>query len=163
MINNTYFVAMQNIYHLPVKKIALVAAIIVFSVQLGKAQSVLLPYSYQLDQKFDASIYSTSNSFHTSLKPFLIDSTISNTYSQVMSRGVDSSHHSWIYRKIFNEHLFDVKNKEFTFYGDFLPDLQVGRDFTDKINTYTNTRGYQFGGTVGSNFFFYTSGFENQE
>jgi hypothetical protein len=152
---------MQKFYHLSVRKITLFAVIIAFSVTLGKAQSVLLPYSYQLDQKFNSTIYSTSTSFHTSLKPFLIDSTLMPEYNALMERGVDSSRKGWISRKIFNEHLFDVQNKEFTFYGDYLTDIQAGRDITNKINTYLNTRGYQFGGTIGPKFFFYTSGFEN--
>jgi hypothetical protein len=162
MINNTYFVAMQNIYHFPIKKITLIAAIIVFTVQFGKAQSVYLPYSYQLDQKFNSSIYSINSSFHTSLKPFLIDSLIAPRYNQLMNVGVDSTRKGWIVRKLLNEHLFDVKTKEYTFYGDYLPDLQLGRDFSDHITTDLNTRGYQFGGTVGDKFFFYTSGYENQ-
>jgi hypothetical protein len=172
---------MQNIYQLPLKKSLLIFAIIALTVQIGKAQSVLLPYSYQLDQKFNSSIYSVNSSFHTALKPFLVDSTLSPTYNAIMDRGVDSSRVGWILRKIFNEHLFDVnvsphtsvyvgggaqrvfdiKNKEYTFYADYLTDLQVGRDFTDKITTDINTRGYQLGGTIGDKFSFYSSGFEN--
>jgi len=79
-----------------------------------------------------------------------------------MNRGVDSNYKSWILRKIFNEHGFDEKTSEYTFFADFLPDLQVGRDFSDKINTFLNTRGYQIGGTVGSKFYFYSSGYEDQ-
>jgi len=162
MINNTYFVAMQNIYRLPVKKITLIAAIMAFAVQFGKAQAVYVPYSYQLDQKFNASIYSLDNSFHTSLKPFLVDSIIAPKYNEIMNRLYDSTRKSWVIRKIFNEHLFDVKTKEYTFYADYLPDLQIGRDVNNHITTDLNTRGYQLGGTIGNNFFFYSSGYENQ-
>jgi len=153
---------MQRIYLLTVKKILLFAIIILFSISIGKAQSVYLPYSYQFDQKFNSSIYSVDNSFHTSLKPFLMDSLISYRYNQLMNVGVDTSRKSWIPRKLFNEHLFDVKTKEFTFYGDYLPDLQLGRDFTNKVTTNLNTRGYELGGTIGTKFSFYTSGYENQ-
>ncbi|HAL82586.1 MAG TPA: hypothetical protein DCO83_10420 [Mucilaginibacter sp.] len=65
---------MRKINLLPIGKRILIAGIILFSATLVKAQAVLLPYSYQLDQKFNSSIYSTENSFHTSLKPFLVDS-----------------------------------------------------------------------------------------
>lgn len=143
------------------KKLLIIAVIISFSINLTRAQSVYLPYSYQLDQKFNSSVYSISNSLHTSLKPFLIDSTLKPTYDEIMNRGVDSSRHTWIVRKIFNEHVFDVKTKEYTFYADYLPDLMLGRDFSDKITTNMNTRGYQLGGTIGSKFSFYSSGFEN--
>lgn len=143
------------------KKLLLIAAIIFFSIRLSQAQSVYLPYSYQLDQKFNSSVYSLDSRIHTSLKPFLIDSTLRPAYDAVMNRGVDSSRHTWIVRKIFNEHVFDVKTKDYTFYADYLPDLMVGRDFSDKITTNMNTRGYQLGGTIGSKFSFYSSGFEN--
>ena len=78
-----------------------------------------------------------------------------------MNRGVDSSRKTWIVRKIFNEHVFDVKTKEYTFYADYLPDLLIGSDFSDKRTTNLNTRGYQLGGTIGDKFSFYSSGFEN--
>ncbi|WP_428330158.1 gliding motility protein RemB [Mucilaginibacter sp.] len=143
------------------RKLLLLSIIILFSASISKAQSVYLPYSYQLDQKFNSSIYSINSSVHTALKPYLIDSTLRPTYNAIMNRGIDTTHKKWILRKIFNEHLFDVKTKEYTFYADYLPDLQVGRDLTGKLTTNLNTRGFQVGGTVGSKFFFYSSGYEN--
>src|SRR5476651_393639 len=107
---------MQKNYRLLIKYLFLLVVSILFSAKVSLAQSVYLPYSYQLDQKFDADIYSVKNTFHTSLKPFLIDSTISTRYNQLMQLGVDSSRKSWVLRKLFNEHLFDVKTKDFTFY-----------------------------------------------
>jgi len=127
-----------------------------------RAQSVYLPYSYQLDQKFDAEVYSLNNSLHTALKPYLIDSSLLKKYNQLMNIGYDSSRKAWIGRILFNQHLFDVKTKDYTFYGDYLPDLQLGRDLKGKKNTYLNTRGYQLGGTVGDKFSFYSTGYENQ-
>src|ERR1700748_2970561 len=99
---------MQKISFLPVKQIISLIAIIILSVNVSRSQSVYVPYSYQLDQKFDSSIYSIRSSFHTSLKPFLVDSLISPVYNAIMQRGVDSSRKTWVARKIFNEHLFDV-------------------------------------------------------
>ncbi|MDN5288826.1 MAG: gliding motility protein RemB [Mucilaginibacter sp.] len=143
-------------------KLFSVVITLLFSVELSSAQSVYLPNSYQLYQKFNADIYSVESSFHTSLRPFIIDSLINHRYDSIMNVGVSSDRKSWLNRKIFNEHLFDVKTKDYTFYGDILADLQLGREFNDKRTTNLNTRGYQFGGTVGTKFSFYTSGFENQ-
>ncbi|WP_183559734.1 gliding motility protein RemB [Mucilaginibacter sp. SP1R1] len=154
---------MQKLYFFRSIKLFLLAVIILFSAQLSKAQSVYLPNSYQFYQKFNADIYSTKTSFHTSLRPFLIDSLINHTYDSLMNVGVSSKFDkSWITRKIFNEHLFDVKTKDYTFYGDVLVDLQLGHDFSSHKSTNLNTRGFQFGGTVGTKFSFYTSGFEDQ-
>jgi hypothetical protein len=153
---------MQKTGLLPLKCLILFTGIILLSAQVSKSQSVYLPYSYQFDQKFDATVYSVNNSLHTSLKPFLIDSSLRPTYNALMHVGVDSTRKGWILRKIFNEHLIDVKTKEYTFYADYLPDLQVGRDIASNTNTDLNTRAFQLGGTIGSKFSFYTSSYENQ-
>jgi len=153
---------MQKLYLFRFIKLFLLTGFILISTQLTNAQSVYLPDSYQLYQKFNADIYSTKSSFHTSLRPFLIDSLINHTYDSVMNVGVSSDRKTWISRKLFNEHLFDVKTKDYTFYGDFIPDLQIGREFSSGRSTNLNTRGFQFGGTVGNKFSFYTSGFEDQ-
>lgn len=153
---------MQNISFSTIKKLAAIAAVVLFSADLSKAQSVYVPYSYQLNQKFNSAVFSTNSAFHTSLKPFLVDSLIAPTYNAILNRGVDSNRKSWVLRKIFNEHVFDVRTKEYTFYADFLPDLQIGKDFKNGVKTSLNTRGYQLGGTIGKKFSFYSSGFENQ-
>lgn len=153
---------MYKLYFFRCIKLFLLTGTILLSAQLSKAQSVYLPNSYQLYQKFNADIYSKNSSFHTSLRPFLIDSSINHTYDSVMNIGVSSNNKSWLKRKIFNEHLFDVKTKDYTFYGDILVDLLTGREFTAHRTPNLNTRGYQFGGTVGTKFSFYSSGFENQ-
>jgi hypothetical protein len=153
---------MQNKYPLPAKKILLIISIIVLSAKFGWSQATYIPYSYQFNQKFDADIYSTSNSFHTSLKPFILDSVITHKYNELMNVGVDKSRKNYFLRKIFNEHLFDEHFPDYTFFADYLPDLQIGREFQNKTTTFLNTRGYQLGGTVGNNFYFYTSGYEDQ-
>ena len=153
---------MQKTYFSLYRNTLLLLVSVLFSAQVSRAQATYVPYSYQFDQKFDAQIYSVNTSFHTSLKPFIMDSVISGRYTQLMSVGVDSSYKGWVWRKLFNEHLFDERNSEYTFFADYLPDLLVGRDFKNKTNTDLNTRGYQIGGTIGSKFYFYSSGYEDQ-
>jgi len=153
---------MQNVDFLPVKKLVLIVTVLLLTTVITKGQSTYLPESYQLEQKFDASLYSVNTSLHTSLRPYLMDTSLTRRYNALMSLGTDNGYKTWVFRKIFNEHLFDVKKDDFTFYGDFLPDLQLGRDLTGKTTTSLNTRGYQFGGTIGSKFSFYTSGYEDQ-
>lgn len=129
-----------------------------------QAQVQYQPYSFQFYQKFSDSAYSTKTRFHTSIKPFLIDdTTLTAKYKSLMSYGVDTmNYHSWVHRKLFDEHLIDIKKSDYTFFADYLPDLVIGRDFKESRTTWLNTRGYQVGGTVGKNFYFYSSGFENQ-
>lgn len=154
---------MPNIYPATIKKLLLFIIPAIFAVQKANAQAEYIPYSYQFDQKLNASVYSISTSFHTSLKPFRTeDSSVNARYRQLMQLGVDSNYKQWLWRKVFNEHLFDEHGPGYTFFADYLPDLQVGREFNNKDNTFINTRGYQLGGTIGSKFYFYSSGYENQ-
>ena len=54
-----------------------------------------------------------------------------------MNYGSDGKQQSWGYRKLFNEHLIDVKSPGYTFYADILPDVSIGRDFSGKTNHHT--------------------------
>lgn len=146
------------------KKIYIVALILLTAVSISRAQSQYQPYSYQFYQKFNAQAYSTKTRLHTSLKPFLVDDTVlQQRYNELITYGLDSTRtHTWIHRKIFNEHLFEVNDKEYTFFADYLTDITAGRDGSGKKNIWRNTRGFQLGGTIGTKFYFYSAGFENQ-
>ena len=146
------------------RKALLVLSVLISSVIL-KAQTPnqYQPFSHQFYQKLDPQVYSRATNFHSSFKPYLSDDSILALRIDTFYRtGLDTTQKSWVYRKLFNEHLIAVKNKDYTFYADFLPDFQVGYDQDINANTWTNTRGYQFGGTIGNKFSFYTSGYENQ-
>jgi len=140
--------------------------IVLFTTKQGFSQLVYQPYSYQFYQKLNTAEYSPGSALHTSLKPyFLIDSTaVRRVYDSLMMNNVDNTGKSWLNRVFFSGHVADVKRKTYTFYLDYLPDLQVGEDISGhpKQTTYLNTRGFQAGGTVNDYFFFYTSAYENQ-
>lgn len=137
---------------------------LLFFVCTAQAQWMYQPYSYQFYQKLDNAVYSPKNNLHTSLKPYLItdSSALRPLYDSLMLNRSDNTGKSWLYRKLFREHLISVTDKDYTFYMDYLPDLQYGKEFKEPKTVWLNTRGYQLGGTIGSNFFFYTSGYENQ-
>lgn len=131
---------------------------------IAHAQLQYQPYSYQFYQKLNTAVYSPANNLHTALKPYLIadSNAMRPLYDSLMQNNFDTQGKNWLQRVLFYKHLVDIKDKDYTFYLDYLPDLQVGREFSQPTTTWLNTRGYQLGGTIGSNFFFYTSGFENQ-
>jgi hypothetical protein len=130
----------------------------------GFAQLIYQPYSYQFYQKLNADVYSPATSLHTAIKPYFISdsSSVRHSYDSLMENNIDNSKKSWLNHVLFSGHVAEVKNKEYTFYLDYLTDLQIGREFEEGRTTNLNTRGYQIGGTIGSNFFFYSSGYENQ-
>lgn len=123
-----------------------------------------IPLSYQFYQKLNKSVYDTKTKFHSSVKGYFIDdSLIKKDFDSLLNYGVDSiNERSWVRRKLAQEHLLQFNNADYNIYADFLPDLMIGRDFSNSSNTWLNTRGYQIGGNVGTKFSFYTSGFENQ-
>lgn len=133
-----------------------------FFVLRAKAQNIT-PYSYYQYQKLNKSLYSLDTRFHTSLKPVINDdTTLTGQLDSLLVIGTEKTRNSWIGRKLFNEHLVELNKEDYSFYLDFLPDFQVGRDKEHGITTWLNTRGYHLGGRVGKKFSFYSSGFENQ-
>lgn len=134
----------------------------VFAPILAQAQASYQPYSYHFYQKFNKVQYSWETNQHTAVKPMIIDSIMTPLYDSLMNVGV-KERSTWVGRKLWNEHLIDIKGEDYTLYGDFIPDFQVGRDFGGGgKNTWLNTRGFQLGGTISDKFFFYTSAYENQ-
>jgi hypothetical protein len=136
--------------------------LLVFVTFYASAQQII-PYSYNQYQRLNRSLYSLDTRFHTSLKPVIgDDTTITRQLDSLLMSGTDQTRNSWVTRKLFNEHLVEINREDYSVYIDFLPDFQIGRDFSHTITTWNNTRGYQIGGTIGKKFSFYSSGFENQ-
>jgi hypothetical protein len=141
----------------------LISIIILVTAGIANAQSVYQPYSYQFYQKLNPDVYSTKTRFHSSIKPFFIDDSLLRFhYDSLMNYGNADSNKSLLYRKLFNEHLIDVKKTNSTFYTDLLPNFDLGYDFSNQKNTYLNSIGLQVGGTVGSKFYYYVSGYFNR-
>jgi len=142
-------------------------AILAFTVTLSWGQStpnVNIPYDFQFYQKLNQRIYNQDSKFHSSIKGIYSDqSEIAASYDSLMKIGIDTNNRgTWVHRKLFNEHLLEFNGEDYKVYADFLPDFQIGRDFSGKRNTWLNTRGFQVGGSVGKQFSFYLNGFENQ-
>jgi len=136
--------------------------ILLFSIiGVVRAQSEYQPYSYQFYQKLNEDVYSTSTRQHSALKPYFADdSLLKHHYDSLMNLGNDGKQHSWVNRKLFNEHLIDVKSPGATFYADLLPDIGIGRDFSGKLNTNNLSIGAQIGGTIGNQFYYNISGYQ---
>jgi hypothetical protein len=144
-------------------RVTLVTALLLPIFFAAHAQSSYLQYSYQFYQKFDDELYSTKTRAHTSLKPYILsDSVLIKKYQTLINVGSDTlSKHSWVHRKLFNEHLIDVHKPDYTFFADYLPDYTAGGDISNHQKTWLITNGYQLGGTIGKKFYFYSSGYEN--
>ena len=141
----------------------LVLAILAVSGSFAQTPNLAEPYSFETYQKLSPQIYNHRSRFHSSLKPlFLDDSLLRRSADSIFNYGTDTIHKQWVYRKLFKEHLVEIKSAEYTAYLDFMPDFQLGQELNEEKVTWLNTRGFQAGGTIGKKFSFYTSGFENQ-
>jgi len=132
-----------------------------FAIGFVQAQQIT-PYSYNQYQRLNRQLYHLNTRFHTSLRPVMGDSVINAGLDSLMALHTEKPYQSFVGRKLFNEHLVELKNEDFNVYIDFLPDFIIGRDLSHDITTWTNTRGYQIMGNIGKKFTFYSSGFENQ-
>lgn len=144
------------------QNILLFALLMIANNLIAQTPNQYIPLSHSFYQKLDHQVYDRSNRFHSAIKPYLADDAILKASVDSFYRiGFDTLKRSWVHRKLFTEHLVDIKKPDYTFYADLLPDFQIGRD-QQAGNIWLNTRGYQFGGTIGNKFSFYTSGYENQ-
>ncbi|MGB0776737.1 MAG: gliding motility protein RemB [Flavobacteriaceae bacterium] len=121
-----------------------------------------LTFTHEAYATYDFYLGQQENS-HTAVKPY--------TYQEVQSvynldkkmKSLEKDKQSWLGRKIWNEHLFVVKKKDYWFSGDFTVDLSLGKDNSNDIDyTYNNTRIFRVQGGLGSNFSFYTAIYESQ-
>ena len=138
--------------------------LLLLALSLTAYSQQIIPYSYYQYQKLNRSLYNKDTRFHTSLRPVIgDDSTLTAKLDSLLAIGTDTTAKNWVMRKLFNQHLVEVNNKDFNFYLDFLPDFVIGRDREHGINTSLNTRGYLLGGNIGKKFSFYSSGYPGQQ
>lgn len=130
---------------------------------VSQAQIRNQTYSYQHYQKYNEVLYSPNTRLHTASKPYVFQEELLVKFDSLENANQTSSN-NWFARKLFNEHLVDVKKDDHTFYLDFLPDFVIGKDLIGdgKRNTWINSRGFQAGVTIKDKFTFYANAFENQ-
>ncbi len=106
-------------------------------------------------------MYNKAADVHTSIQPFdtwEMDSVItegSEGWEQTLSFG----YKKWLWRKAFQEHLIDVKGRNYWFTADPVVNFQLGAE-GDLM--FVNTRGFNLEGRLGTKFTFSSSFLENQ-
>ncbi|MBP1650318.1 MAG: hypothetical protein H6Q26_475 [Bacteroidetes bacterium] len=129
--------------------ILLLGCSIVASVSVN-AQSIGRQYSLGFYQNSTDSL-----GYHSSQRDYSLEPSFD------LPKGDTTRKQSWLYRKLFREHLLEVKDDDFTFYASILPDFQIGHSNVNG-RTWLNTRGVIAGGTIGHNLTFRTEFYENQ-
>jgi hypothetical protein len=108
-----------------------------------------------------APLYNKQVDLHTSVQPldaWEMDSVIS-AGSEGWQEALSFGYKKWLWRKAFQEHLIDVKGRNFWFTADPVVNFQLG---VERDLMYVNTRGFNLEGRLGNKFSFSTSFLENQ-
>lgn len=114
------------------------------------AQSIGNQYSVGFYQNSTDSL-----NYHSSQRDYIIQPQFD------LPQGDTTRKQSWLYRKLFREHLVEVKDDDYTFYASILPDLQLGHS-NRRGGLWLNTRGVIAGGTIGKNLTIKAEFYENQ-
>ena len=99
----------------------------------ANAQSELFPLGQDLQLKLGRKIYfDTAGRNHTALQRYFTNELSTDSVSQdSLLRSLYPERKAWqsknwLYRKLFTEHLVEVEKEDYSFYLDFLPDMQIG-------------------------------------
>jgi len=150
------------------KKIILLITIALY-VKISIAQQLNYPLYNPYFNKLEKELYSPENNFHTAVKPWLqteinniisIDS-LQHTYA--IESKFSSKFNKWAWNKIFNEHFIKIEKEGFNFTVDPVFNFELGKDLENNNGKkYVNTRGFLVEGSIGRDFSFSTTFYENQ-
>lgn len=106
-----------------------------------------------------------SDSFHSSIKPYFrkeVDDHINELNLITNSWLGQKIKNKKLRKSLFIDHVLQVNSSDFKLYIDPLFNFEFGRDLSNNLATYVNTRGIQIGGQIGKKISFYTNFYENQ-
>ena len=100
---------------------------------------------------------------HTASKPYTYNA-INEHYNLTEEKNklLKPNKNTWLGKKVWNEHLLEVKKEDYWFTVDVLFDVQLGKDNSDIPYTYNNSRIINVNGEIGGNFSFSTTYYESQ-
>ena len=121
-----------------------------------------IPFTHQRYVDYEFAMHK-ANGTHTASKPYLYR--VVNNYFNLTSdkqQFVKPEKRTWVGKKLWNEHLLQVKKEDYWLTVDFLLDLQVGKDNSNIDYTYTNSRILTANGGLGKHLAFSTTFYESQ-
>jgi len=121
-----------------------------------------IPFNHQRYINYEYALHKNLNS-HTAVKPYAYN-TVNSVYDldAEKSRFLKPEQTSWLGRKLWNEHLLEVKGDGYWFNLDFLVDVQLGKDNSDVSYTFNNTRALTINGGLGKDLSFSATVYESQ-
>ncbi|MFZ4400151.1 MAG: hypothetical protein ACOYO1_08965 [Bacteroidales bacterium] len=133
-----------------------------------KAQQLNFPLNNPYFNQIEKKLYSPDNNFQTAMRPWLVSDikqqinidSIQNQY--IISSSYPKKLTSFLWNKLFNEHLVAINKDGFVLNVDPVFDFETGKDINNKGLKYVNTRGILAEGSLGKDFSFSTTIYENQ-
>lgn len=130
----------------------------------------LAPYNLFLNQEYasylEEGINDTDYNLHTAFRPLILsDADRFVNVDSLQGRQFPGKKKSWLYRKLYQESLFIIRDSASKFYCSIDPlfNFQGSMDHSDSNKKfYQNTRGILIQGNIGSKFAFSSSFWENQ-
>lgn len=137
-----------------------------FVANVTVAQISYIPLNRDIMARYEPFLDSVGRTMHTSLKPYLSNEVAANSPYDSLNMHVLKStkfNRSLVGRKLFQEHLLEVKKDDFHLYADFIFNFSYGNEYSASSSFYTNSRGIYAGGTIGRGLSFSTYFMENQQ
>ena len=121
-----------------------------------------IPFTHQRYINYDYALNKAKNG-HTAVKPYVFSS-VNTVYDLDAEKNqfLKPDKTTWLSRKLWNEHLLEVKGDGYWFNLDFLLDVQFGKDNSDVSYTFNNTRTLTINGGLGNSFSFSATVYESQ-
>ncbi|WP_439128325.1 gliding motility protein RemB [Polaribacter sp.] len=132
------------------------------SIFLEHNSQLNIPFTHQRYVDYEFALHKAKGT-HTASKPYVYNEI--NNYLDLTAQKkqfLKPEKTTWVGNKIWNEHLLQVKKKDFWFTLDFLVDVQLGKDNSDVSYTYNNSRILTANGALGDKFSFSATVYESQ-
>lgn len=123
------------------------------------------PISEDINYLLQPALNKVGCEMHTGIQPYLWRQVAecANPDSLLARKTKDNKFSKTLFgRKLFTEHLLQVRKEDYFLYLDPLFEFAGGKDQEYDRSIYTNTRGLQVGGFIGKRFSFNASFYENQ-
>ncbi len=130
--NNNYTAAISNKY-----------------VNQELSSSANIPFSYQRYHRYEAAMNKIGNNAHTAVKPYTFQYVSQYFDLEEERTSLLKDVDTWLGRKFWNEHFFEIAGEDYWLVLDPGVDLQLGKDTGENINTFNNTRLVAVNGGLG--------------
>jgi len=121
-----------------------------------------IPFTHQRYVDYEYAMH--KNNKHTGSKPYLYkDVNQFINLDSVKNKFLKPAKKTWVGKKVWNEHLLAIQEKDYWFNLDVLFDVQLGKDNSNDVSfTYNNSRILQINGGLGDKFSYSATIYESQ-